>query len=141
MDANIATALLQNPGLTASVLVSLLGNCIFLISILRVRNILLTYSRMMIERSRITADEQITIDDPDIIPFVKDTFALMGELESVLHWITGYILNSPKTGWINKIYTPQIQAVVEAINVELEKAVEEQAVEQPAQVVSTEPGA
>jgi hypothetical protein len=114
------TSILSNPNIIAVLIVSLLGNCYFFGIIYKVRSILKTYAKMTVARSRITADNKITIDDPDIIPFVEDTFTLMGDIENVLHWITGYILNHPSTGWI-KGYAPQLIAVEGAVFQELIK--------------------
>ena len=90
------------------------------ILILRVGNIARAYARMTVKRTRIQADGKITLDDPDIIPFVQETFAFMTELENVFHYITGYILNHPSTGWI-KGYATQLNSVGEVILKELSR--------------------
>jgi|GEM_PF-6450319 len=152
IDSNI---ILQNPVIVGLFIASLLGNCYFAGVFYRLRNVLKTYAKMTVERARITEDGQITIDDPDIIPFVKDTFSLMADIEALLHWITGYILNHPSTGWI-KGYVPYTTLVVNSAMDGLEKPQEiqndvrtfdpatqpaAQTIDQPAQPVSTPSGA
>lgn len=88
--------------------------------LVKVGNIARSYAKMTVRKTRIQADGKITLDEPDIIPFIEETFRFMTELESVVHYITGYILNHPSTGWI-KGYEPQLISVQNAVFKELAK--------------------
>jgi hypothetical protein len=86
----------------------------------RIGNVSRSYARMTVAKARILADGKITLEDPDIIPFVQDTFAFMTAIENLTQYITGLIINHPSTGWI-KGYAPQIAAVEERVINELAK--------------------
>jgi hypothetical protein len=134
------------PEMIAIIILGLFSG-IELVIIVKVGNVLRAYAKMLVMKTRIMSDGAITLEDADLLPFVKSTIDLMNELEGILHIITGYILNHPSTGWI-KAYVPEVQGVVDAAVQQLanEEAkntatqVLAQTVEQPTQPVSTLPG-
>lgn len=117
-----------DPKLIAIIILFVIS-CLQFVIIIKAGNILRSYSKMLVMKGRITADGTVTLADEDIVPFVKETISLMNELESLLKYVTGYILNHPSTGWF-KAYIPQAEAIGEAIIQELAK--EEPIPEQPA---------
>ncbi|MDD1729834.1 MAG: hypothetical protein LUQ50_12280 [Methanospirillum sp.] len=148
--SDITTILNLNPVLIAALLLGLIAGIEFVI-IVKIRNIARSYSRMLVMKGKIMADGTVTLDEPDIIPFVQETICLMNQLENLLHYIAGYILNHPSTGWF-KGYVPKVEAVVNAAVQQLasEEVTENVAEpststvptpEQPAQPVSIPAGA
>lgn len=121
-------AFVIDPKLIAIIILFVIS-CLQFVIIIKAGNILRSYSKMLVMKGRITADGTVTLADEDIVPFVKETISLMNELESLLKYVTGYILNHPSTGWF-KGYIPQAEAIGEAIIQELAK--EEPTPEQPA---------
>ena len=110
---DISTIVNLDPQIVAIIILALIAGC-QLIIIIKAGNILRSYAKMMVMKTRITSDGTITLADADILKFVQETIDLMNELESLFHYITGYILNHPSTGWI-KGYAPKIQAVGQAV--------------------------
>jgi len=127
-DISIA---LQDPAFYAFVIVTIISAIQFSI-IRKITSICRTYAKLTVARARITADGEITLDDPDIIPFVNDSICLMEDLEEILHWMTGYIINHPSTGWI-KGYAPRIKDITDATIAELATTTD-----QPVQPVNPE---
>ena len=111
--------LLDNPSFIAFIIVGFIASVEFGL-IVRIRNICRTYSKMMVLKGKILADGDITLDDADIIPFVKDTVSLMEQLEAITHWIWGYILNHPSTGWF-RAYAPKLEAINDSVIEQLAK--------------------
>ena len=109
----ISTFVNIDPQVIAIIILALIAACQFVI-IIKAGNILRSYAKLLVMKARITSDGTITLADADILNFVQETIDLMNELENLFHYITGYILNHPSTGWI-KGYAPKIQAVGGAI--------------------------
>lgn len=125
---DISSILPIDPQVIAIIILALISACQFVI-IIKAGNILRSYAKMMVMKTRITSDGTITLADADILPFVQETIDLMNELESLFHYITGYIINHPSTGWI-KGYAPKIQAVGSAIMEQIAKEEPEPTAEQ-----------
>ena len=113
------TLSLLDPRMMALIILGLFAALEFAI-IVKITNIARAYAKMTVSKARILSDGKITLDEPDVLPFIEETFRFMAELESLVHYLTGYILNHPSTGWI-KGYAPQLIAVEGAVFQELIK--------------------
>lgn len=99
----------------AWIVVTILGliamiECILLI---KVMGILRTFSKMVVLKSRITADGRILLNEPDIPEFIGSTMTMIRQVQDLLSWVFGYLIDHPSTGWI-KGYEPQIRSGVDA---------------------------
>lgn len=88
--------------------------------LLKVMGVLRAFAKMYVLYTRITSDRKVVLNEPDIPAFVDASMAMLEQMEGLLSWLFGYIVNHPSTGWIAG-YGPQIKTGVNAAVQQLAK--------------------